>query len=363
VVSLNAQGARDMGVEQVSTTPESRPPVPGVEGVTIRELLQSDSAEMKVGGNWYLVGSKWYNTWKEYSGFSEDASSGLEKMDPGPIDNSALIEASTATLQSPRVKQHLQEGSDYDLVPECVWIKLQGWYGGGPALQRRVISEGTSNNYLRVEVFPLVLKAMKTTEQGKLDKKSEIEIEISKKATLDELVSASIEMMKIEVVHRKDSIRIWNFFSPTTPELITSPFINTLDEEKIVQGQLMVLEVKSSDGSWPLSNALTNNNKSSQVNESKGINGNDNNTKGSTPSKSEKKEKKKGKGLLGRITSIFSVSSDNSSSLSAPTSNSSSDGFSFSSLSSTSVQRGLCGLDNLGLPLIPLFFFGYCHSR
>eukprot|EP01102_Stenamoeba_stenopodia_P009014 TRINITY_DN2643_c1_g1_i1.p1 TRINITY_DN2643_c1_g1~~TRINITY_DN2643_c1_g1_i1.p1 ORF type:complete len:939 (-),score=214.91 TRINITY_DN2643_c1_g1_i1:15-2783(-) len=316
-------------------------------------------------------------------------------MDPGPIDNSSLIAESTsggtsATLVvSPRAKQHLQEGVDYELLPECVWSKLQSWYGGGPPLERKVISEG--NNYLRVEVFPLVLRVRRTNEQGKLDKKKkkrsedvedeEAELEISKKATLDELLVASGELLKLdkELLNRKaDSIRIWNFFSANAPELITSPLINTLDEEKIVHGQLMVLELKMSDGTWPLSNALANNNDNNNSNssssgnanktggqgkENRGVN-NNNNSNGSESGKgahnsvsgssksSEKKEKKKGKGLFGRITSIFSgANSDNSSSSSSSSSGSSSsggDGFSFSSLSAPLYQRGLCGLDNLG---------------
>ncbi|KAK9050819.1 hypothetical protein SSX86_030211 [Deinandra increscens subsp. villosa] len=66
----------------------------------------------------------------------------------------ALVKGLRFDLQLPRT---LIERSDYVLVPQFVWEKLHGWYKGGPALPRQMISLGIQKT-LSVEVYPLALK-------------------------------------------------------------------------------------------------------------------------------------------------------------------------------------------------------------
>lgn len=61
-------------------------------------------------------------------------------------------------------------------------------YGGGPELTRTVIAEGVANKTVaRVEVYPLRLKILNTKTDGTLNLASEMEVEISKKATVADL--------------------------------------------------------------------------------------------------------------------------------------------------------------------------------
>lgn len=58
---------------------------------------------------------------------------------PGEIDNTRLLESETNPKSG--LKEGLQEGQDYEVVPEPIWQLLHGWYGGGPQITRSVIAE------------------------------------------------------------------------------------------------------------------------------------------------------------------------------------------------------------------------------
>ncbi|CAM9877133.1 unnamed protein product, partial [Heterosigma akashiwo] len=53
-------------------------------------------AKLTVGDQWFVVCSKWLESWKEYTKYDEDEEKRVEELsledsvDPGPIDNSVL---------------------------------------------------------------------------------------------------------------------------------------------------------------------------------------------------------------------------------------------------------------------------------
>ena len=134
------------------------------------DLLPGADAGMVPGDIWYVVDQKWWSIWASSSGYLNKKVSrgelelGPEPLHPSCINNEHLvleedvqasytvesdckIEDKSQNLQegSPaylRLKPGLREGRDFALVPEQVWNALQAWYGGGPALPRRVVPSG-----------------------------------------------------------------------------------------------------------------------------------------------------------------------------------------------------------------------------
>jgi len=47
--------------------------------------------------------------------------------------------------------------TEYQLLPELAWNKLHSWYGGGPAILRKVVIYGFTNQSLHVELYPVNL--------------------------------------------------------------------------------------------------------------------------------------------------------------------------------------------------------------
>ena len=82
-----------------------------------------------------------------------DPSSFIASPDPGPIDNSHLVSGGDPQT----LKPYLQETLDFVLQHESVWEKLLEWYGGGPAIPRKVVPLGLRKKP-QVEVYPLKIK-------------------------------------------------------------------------------------------------------------------------------------------------------------------------------------------------------------
>eukprot|EP01012_Entosiphon_sulcatum_P027306 TRINITY_DN328_c0_g1_i1.p1 TRINITY_DN328_c0_g1~~TRINITY_DN328_c0_g1_i1.p1 ORF type:complete len:1003 (+),score=138.04 TRINITY_DN328_c0_g1_i1:272-3010(+) len=95
---------------------------------------------VKVGDRWYVLSAPWWRRWCSYSGYT--------RVFDEPIPNDELMESNG------RLRRMLHERSDFTLVSENAWKLLYGWYGGGPALPRMVILEGTGSwQEKRVEIY------------------------------------------------------------------------------------------------------------------------------------------------------------------------------------------------------------------
>jgi hypothetical protein len=98
-----------------------------LEHSIIKKLFSQQ--QMKLGQTWYIVSSKWFKRWMEYTNYDGDNRHCVPK--PGAIDNTVILEDSNtegATTTEPRIKRNSMEGYDYELLPENVWLTLYSWY-------------------------------------------------------------------------------------------------------------------------------------------------------------------------------------------------------------------------------------------
>uniref|UniRef100_A0A6N2N8G6 DUSP domain-containing protein n=1 Tax=Salix viminalis TaxID=40686 RepID=A0A6N2N8G6_SALVM len=168
---------------------------PEEERVLIRDIAITSESKSKEGDSFYLITQRWWQHWIDYVNqdqtyVTNDGSFMLENCDtvssskrPASIDNSDLIydvnlEESNAGIE---IHDTLLEGRDYVLLPQEVWNQFYSWYGGGPALARKVISSGLSQTEFAVEVYPLHLQLLV------MPKGDRCAMRISKKETIGEL--------------------------------------------------------------------------------------------------------------------------------------------------------------------------------
>ncbi|CAC5415311.1 Ubiquitin carboxyl-terminal hydrolase 4,Ubiquitin carboxyl-terminal hydrolase 15 [Mytilus coruscus] len=121
----------------------------------IRELLKTP---LKKGDKWYLLATSWFKPWKVYVGYESwhAFNAGQQEAHPGPIDNLPLIDDYTGKL-----REHLIDELDYQLVPLNAWNILVSSYGlvdDQIPIERFVIEQGMFVKHCKVEVYLLELK-------------------------------------------------------------------------------------------------------------------------------------------------------------------------------------------------------------
>ncbi|KAL9933734.1 hypothetical protein V8E36_007392 [Tilletia maclaganii] len=143
------------------TMPARQPrPDPATQHVAIETVK---SKPLQVGDVWFLVGRPWLQSWdyfcsQSFSG-GIDASGSREatltEEDITPINSAALADAhAQAGDPTPNLKIPVQEGVDYELLPEEAWQLLASWYGvQGPSFPRKVIP-GLVAGQERIEFYP-----------------------------------------------------------------------------------------------------------------------------------------------------------------------------------------------------------------
>eukprot|EP00484_Ammonia_sp_Unknown_P030159 CAMPEP_0197028598 /NCGR_PEP_ID=MMETSP1384-20130603/8245_1 /TAXON_ID=29189 /ORGANISM="Ammonia sp." /LENGTH=1787 /DNA_ID=CAMNT_0042457619 /DNA_START=164 /DNA_END=5527 /DNA_ORIENTATION=+ len=137
----------------------------------IRELMQQ--TQMTLGASWFVINKTWWDQWCAYSGYTESAGSNhndteLKNNDdddtnvhmdapqsralrPIKISNRELLdENSIFTVLQP----DLQQNNQFILLPKGAWEQLHEWYGGGPVIERYVISTDTQT---RLDVINMTL--------------------------------------------------------------------------------------------------------------------------------------------------------------------------------------------------------------
>ena len=282
------------------------------------------------GDAWYLLDLKWYQEWQKYVGYDKwsNLGAGLESNRPGPINLSALYSGDSAD----KVKDNLVDELDYFLVPAVVWEKLVSWYGlaeGQTPIKRHVVEQGMFVKHCRVEVYLMPLKLLLN---GK-DETTVVCRHFSRANTVQELMDIMKDVFNID---SETDCRVWNRYISSRAEELPK-MDKTLLDSGLYDGQMVMIEPKNADGTWPMGE-------------------NNSGLFGSTSSKSS-----------GAGQTLSSVDSGASSSTLSRTENSAikstatSAGYSstkniFSrdfwsiggSSSGTAVTPGLCGLSNLG---------------
>lgn len=224
-----------------------------------------------LGTEWYLVPKSWIDAWRmfvgknrsEYGEFNGKSSSSAtsptgsstsnaannirkSQFAPGFIDNWSIIKKTGAKALLP----NLVLGQDFEVVPPTVYAAFSSWYGGGPAVSRRVVlAPSTSmSEVTEIEFYPLTLVIVECDQQGKVAGQPK-EMLFSKTMTIQEIVLELAQDRKLD----SSKIRLWNYAKPLWKEqYILSPELTVL-QANLLDGQVILLEASQSDGSWPRS--------------------------------------------------------------------------------------------------------------
>uniref|UniRef100_A0AAQ5Z842 Ubiquitin carboxyl-terminal hydrolase n=1 Tax=Amphiprion ocellaris TaxID=80972 RepID=A0AAQ5Z842_AMPOC len=199
--------------------------------------------QLRKGDTWYLVDSHWFKQWKKYVGFDswDKYQMGDQNVYPGPVDNSGLLRDGDVLA----IKEHLIDELDYILVPTEGWNKLVSWYGlteGQEPIARKVVEQGMFVKHCKVEVY---LTELKLCEDSNMD--NVITRRFSKADTIDMIEK---EMRKLFSIPDEKETRLWNRYMSNTFEPLNKPD-STIQDAGLYQGQVLVIEQKNEDGTWP----------------------------------------------------------------------------------------------------------------
>uniref|UniRef100_A0A3Q2CBG1 Ubiquitin carboxyl-terminal hydrolase n=1 Tax=Cyprinodon variegatus TaxID=28743 RepID=A0A3Q2CBG1_CYPVA len=207
------------------------------------EIAALLKTQLRKGDTWYLVDSRWFKQWKKYVGFDswDKYQMGDQNVYPGPVDNSGLLKDGDVLA----IKEHLIDELDYILVPTEGWNKLVSWYGvteGQEPIARKVVEQGMFVKHCKVEVY---LTELKLCEDSNMD--NVITRRFSKADTIDMIEK---EMRKLFSIPDEKETRLWNRYMSNTFEPLNKPD-STIQDAGLYQGQVLVIEQKNEDGSWP----------------------------------------------------------------------------------------------------------------
>ncbi|BBN05563.1 hypothetical protein MPTK1_3g14190 [Marchantia polymorpha subsp. ruderalis] len=223
----------------------------------VRELTEAAEGQVREGDTFYLISYRWWRLWLDYVDPTDLSSSeggealttftpgsfGPFSKRPSSIENSDLVldaPSSEDKKSEPDLKENLIEDRDYILLPEQVWMAFHKWYGGGPALPRKVITMGYgSHEDLAVEVYPLQVNLIVQPPGTKAV------LRFSKKDTIGKLQQTVCEHFKLEL----ENVRIWDYFNKQKNKQLTEPS-KSLQEAYIHMNQEILVEVRR-NGKWP----------------------------------------------------------------------------------------------------------------
>ncbi|XP_040059318.1 ubiquitin carboxyl-terminal hydrolase 4 [Gasterosteus aculeatus] len=231
-------GAADTDSEPVA----AQMPTPSTEKQkqTIGSLLKTT---LRKGDDWYLIDSRWFKQWKKYVGFDswDMYNVGEHSLYPGPIDNSGLF----SDQETQALKEHLIDELDYVLVPTDAWKKLVSWYGcleGQKPIVRKVVEHGMFVKHCKVEVYLLELNLCENDNMDNV-----VTRHFSKADTIDTIEK---EMRTLFNIPSEKETRLWNKYMSNTYEQLNKPD-STVQDAGLFQGQVLVIERKNEDGTWP----------------------------------------------------------------------------------------------------------------
>uniref|UniRef100_A0A674DNP2 Ubiquitin carboxyl-terminal hydrolase n=1 Tax=Salmo trutta TaxID=8032 RepID=A0A674DNP2_SALTR len=206
--------------------------------------------QLRKGDTWYLVDSHWFKQWKKYVGFDswDKYQMGDQNVYPGPVDNSGLLTSGDVLA----IKEHLIDELDYVLIPTEGWNKLVSWYAlmeGHEPISRKVVEQGMFVKHCKVEVY---LTELKLCDDGYID--NVVTRRFSKADTIDTIEK---EMRKLFSIPDEKETRLWSKYMSNTFEPLNKPD-STIQDAGLHQGQVLVIEQKNEDGSWPRGSSAPN---------------------------------------------------------------------------------------------------------
>ncbi|KAI4895767.1 hypothetical protein NFI96_024069, partial [Prochilodus magdalenae] len=207
------------------------------------EISQLLKTPIQKEDTWYLLDSLWFKQWKKYVGFDSWDMYHIEDQDlyPGPVDNSGILQ----DIDSLSIKDHLIDELDYVLVPVEGWFKLISWYGlaeGQKPIARKVVVMGMFVKHYKVEVYLTELNLCEYSDIDNVINKS-----FSK---ADTIAIIEMEMRRVFGIPDEKETRLWSKYMSNTYNLWNIPQ-NTVVDAGLFQGQVLVIEQRNEDGTWP----------------------------------------------------------------------------------------------------------------
>uniref|UniRef100_A0A4W5L550 Ubiquitin carboxyl-terminal hydrolase 4 n=1 Tax=Hucho hucho TaxID=62062 RepID=A0A4W5L550_9TELE len=242
---MMAEGGGPESVSAADPDPESvaaQIPTPSTESqkLSIGTLLKTT---LRKSDEWFLIDSRWFKQWKKYVGFDswDMYNVGEHSLYPGPVDNSGLFSDHETQI----LKEHLIDELDYVLVPTEAWNKFVSWYGcleGQRPIVRKVVEHGMFVKHCKVEVYLLELNLCENDNMDNV-----VTCHFSKADTIDTIEK---EMRSLFEIPAGKETRLWNKYMSNTYEQLNKPD-STVQDAGLFQGQVLVIECKNEDGTWP----------------------------------------------------------------------------------------------------------------
>ncbi len=165
---------------------------------------------------------------------------------PGPIDNTELLVKKNGIS---KLRADINIHYDFNIINKAVWNALLSWYGGvegGPPLPRIVIEE--IEGRLGIELLPLNLSIRLSNVKGEMIKEGGRAAVFSKVTTVGQV----IKDIRSNFNFGDLAIRLWTMYSEDDmePDLLTD-VAATLEEVEMTDGQIILVEIRPSDGPWP----------------------------------------------------------------------------------------------------------------
>ena len=177
---------------------------------------------------------------KGYVGLDPGGEVGSESANPGPIDNRPLLKEDQSDI-----REHMIDELDYTLVPEEAWTLLVEWFGiveDQEPVRRKVVEHGMFVKHCKVEVYFIEFQLAENSNLEDTRKKK-----FSKSDTLEHIQTVMRNEFNIP---SQSEVRLWNKYSSNTFEQLNK-LEHTVQDAGLFSGQLIIIEVKSEDGSWP----------------------------------------------------------------------------------------------------------------
>lgn len=143
------------------------------------------------------------------------------------------------------MKENLIDGLDYTLLPEEAWHKLVSWYGISSdqhSLQRKVVEHGMYIKSCKVEVYLMEFKLSRHS-----DPQNFVTRKFSKGDSIGHVMS---ELKKVFSIPEETETRLWIKYISHSCELLSN-MEQTVQDASLYQGQVLVIEEKNGDGTWP----------------------------------------------------------------------------------------------------------------
>src|SRR3989338_3687623 len=232
--------APEDGRREAEERPEGDDPAPACavapeDMLRMIDELSIENRPLVAGDTWYVVDASWWRAWESH------CKSGGRGRGVRRIDNSLLLDSHGLLIR------HLQEFTDFRVVPADAWARLHGWFGGGPELPRYVVRKraGYGNAVsLAVDLHPIKVLLFESPKAAQLSRA----LAISRHATVGEL----LDRVASEFGFEPFSFRLWDFFRRRRGSQF-SDRAESIFDARIHDGDEILIERRGENGIWALS--------------------------------------------------------------------------------------------------------------